>query len=69
MMLRVTDYYRWRRAKIVMAALCLIGAIAAIGGLESQSGEGGDFFLAMVCLVLCWALTINLIRNENRRNK
>lgn len=68
-MLRVTDYYRWRRAKIVMAVLCFLGAVSAIGGLESETGEGGNYFLAIVCSVLCWSLVINMIRNENRRSK
>jgi hypothetical protein len=67
--IRVTNWQKWTRTKIVVTAIAFFGALACAGGLEAEgtepipSVEGFIFFASITA-----ALTYNLIQNDRRRN-
>lgn len=65
-MLKVTDYAKWRRTKAITAVLCFIGAVASAGGLESETGEGGNYFLWLVFMILTVSLWYNIVRQDKK---
>ena len=67
-MIHVTNWQRWTRTKVVVAAICWLAALVCAGGLEAEgvepspSVEGFVFFIS-----ISGALTYNLIKNDRRR--
>jgi len=67
--IHVTNWRRWTRTKVIVTAICWLGALACAGGLEAEgtepipSVEGFVFFISITA-----ALTYNLIKTDKRRN-
>lgn len=60
--IRVADWRRWQRAKGILAAVFVLGAAAAMGGLEwdPNTPDDANFGLAWLLLAaagaLCWSI-------------
>lgn len=66
-MMRVTNWQRWQRFKVVLAVLAFVVALSCAGGLESTGAEpipSRDGFIASMTVLGLLAWSINKHRQS-----
>ena len=68
--MKVVDWDKWQRTKMVLVFVFWFGAIGFMGGLESQESDPPPNWIGvLICLTVAGCLLWNVIQIDRQRGK